>query len=680
MEFELSMITKSIMASRSRSSGTSRAQMFETFDPSTGLNFYSTANMEAFAKAAGLADGYKAAEREAARRLYEGAGIPAGELKVTDPEYPRKSAFSKTKAFKDGMYMARFNFLRDNARSLRPLTGMTQSDLASIGAAKLITVEALQAKLAELGVVQSQPATWAAAVDWLSRQNPAGWQTVALETAASFFNVPNRTTAIKGLTGQAKKDALYEMLVATLTGRQANVQSRPDSRSAVPSTGFAAMNMTQIKEFAKQRGLNIPRISSLRRNELVDAVIAAMGGESAGMAVSDIQAQVSELVAQSRSGNRAAALQAFQNMNPDELYALGATALQQLYRDLNLSTEYRQRFQNRAPSGTGIVELLTGQAPGRSRSRQARTDIIQNRDACASADLAEVRRVAESRGVRVLPGMSQADICRELNASYLMDLSALMLGRAQAGELSAVAALTGNAQTARLNTLANNLQMRGVTSLSELINRWLESHYLGRALSLYPRAEADVRAFLQSGSLPQSESALRNLANVFGDIDRNLVNAAAADQRAGLNALYSNFIQRVRAGDVRAIEQNASRFNFGAARSPSPMMASSMAAGDNLLSFSPVSASSGRTSPARSMAGDGFDIERDNAGDRRGLATPSFGFGASPRSRSNSRGSSPRSAGTSSRVMSSGLAGVVPNATSASSPGISDFGLGGASF
>lgn len=643
--------------SRGASSSKGRAT-YSTFNPNWGPEMYKTENLESFIRTAGVDayDRYKDVLDNLKLQIFARAG-------ATTPG--ARQELARTGEYRKELQRFRYDTVMRlyNEGAIGSLDDISQSVAAasSISGAREISIADIHAKLNEYNFTRQNPseASLDAILNWVRAQVATGFKANALEELARQTNVRG-FSVITGADGRPakadeKKQILYNMIVAQLSGTGTGMEGgvsgaataagvTPAARSGlqaelarrnISSAGsLTSLNVPELRALAKQ--FNIP--SSGKKAVLINALANALGFEGLP-AQENIKQRVDRLITLARQ-NPAAAEEEARAMGADVLSMASGDALRQLGSLL----QARARFPGirGALTQTQIIEALTGTRPAAARSRERREAIRTSRDACVASDPAEVVAVARAQGINVV-GMSQAEICNALFGRYLANMSNLIFGRAQTGELERIAGMAGEQQMAALRTLSGQIGVSDVRSLDDLLNRWLEAHYVARALQLRPEAEADVRAFLRSGTIPDDLIAQADLAVIFADLDRALAGRmAAADRERALRTLYQNFVQRFQMGQgMAAIRQNAGRLGgvAMATTSRAETGASNGSRSPRSPRANPLAGMGAAAAAAPRPAGNGgFNVAASNPGDLRGFATTVYSLDEDAGGNGGSRG------------------------------------------
>lgn len=629
------------MSSRNNTSSRNKKE-YNTFDPRLDPSDYRAENLDRFILTAGAAayDKYlDELNRMKAQLLDEYArekgvdpdkyrNVNVANLRGSeDDEYQRwKKEIAKLHGdgsrrgpYRNALQQFRFDTARDlfDRGMVGSINDVTQSEAANAKIANQISKEEVASKYSSLGE--------SGFISWVKDQIPEGFKTNALEEIARLLKVRGFST-VKG-TGDKKKVELYNLIMSKVGGQVKNSTRSPGStsisstlrdeleRKGIKSAGtLTGMRVDELRNLAKQYGLS----SSGRKAELINSIAS-----SAGLGVlrgkEDVAADVDDLINLARNDPIGARERA-RNLDPNELDQVSLPKMRELYTALRLRKEEPSGTRTGAPSKSHIIALLVGEQSETSRSRESRTLLTSDRDACMDSDLESVQKAARDLRIPTL-GLSKSQLCDKIYGYHLARISELILNRGV--DLQRIANLSPEEQKTELRRLAPSLQVGRVDSLDELVRKWLRSHYESRALNLYPRRREDVITFIDTGVLPQNDAAVNDLAIIFSDVRRDMSNMSAYDRRQALSALYDRFVNRLNMGGstgANTFLANLPRFGFATFEEGSPMREY------NNGSLSPRS---NRQTP---LVNDNFNIITSSYEDLRGR-------GNTPRSPVNGNGS-----------------------------------------
>lgn len=582
------------MASSGGASSSTRGKSwFTNFSTQIPAKSFSAANLEAFAATAGALAGLEQDIEQAKAAFFAARGAPLNDESVNAKTIRRNEG--RSGLYRDTLQNVRHSYVLNlyNQGRLRSLEGMTQSQAAAAGVsgAGEVSKKDVEDILARAGIVGANVGDAqqrAAILQYLRAQTPLGFKTNALEELARRLKIVGFTTitdaAGNTLQGDAKKEALYDLILGQLSG-----QAAPARRGAAAANllavgpvagvgdilrqfnvndaaGLSGLTVERLRQIAKAASL----VSSGTKSVLINR-IANAGGYNALPSAAEANQRVLDIIALSGPAFDQALAQA-RAIDPAVLNQVSVANIRELARALQLRAQAApgQRTTGQL-SRQAIIELLTGARAPQAASQELRRNIRASREACSNASLLDVQDAARAAGIYFTNNTSKEELCDALFGQALQRASQLLLGRG--GELTNIYnTANANERAALISRLAQDAGLTGVTDFNSLLNRWLASHYQGLALAQGAN-QADVTAFLASGALPASDIALYNLGRVFSDLDPNLASsrAAAADREARLRLLYNSFINQFSAGEAAALgafQRGLPQYSFRGARSP----------------------------------------------------------------------------------------------------------------
>jgi len=628
-------------ASSSGSQTSSRNKTtYTSFNPRLPADAYKTENLERFILSAGteVYERYKFALEVEKKRLideyirsrgtnpnqYDGVNVTSlsGQALIDYNNWKKQDTALKQELTRSGNYRNalrdfRYNMVQNLHRDglLRDTDQISQVEAVSAGLSREYTKADVLAKMNLLGRERF--------IEWIGQQTPAGFKTNALEEAAAQLKVPRTTTGI----GLVKKTNLYNIIMARTGGSSvasmggngtpnrgvdARIVDELQRRNIQSTSQLSAMRSDDLKELAKQYDVQ----RSGKKSDIINS-IATSAGMSAMRDRVQIESDIDAII-RLAAVDPGQAREQGRYLDANELTQVPLIKMRQLASAISLRKEFPVLPGGRrigAPSRELIIATLTGNRTERSRSRENRESIMSNVQDCNSASMSTVLKIAQDLRIPSL-GLTQEQLCDKIYAAHLARISELIVRRG--GEIENIATLNGQAQVDEVKRLANTLKLgSNITTLDDLIRKWLMSHYQARAISLYPQRQQDVMNYLSDGALPRGADALRDLSVVFSDVRRDMYNMSDQDRRAALQGLYDQFINRLSLGGRSAsgtFLANLQRYGFGTYQQgspnrqmgniPSPQMSPNRQMGN--ASVSPVRF--GNSSPAmQNNAGDNYD-------------------------------------------------------------------------
>lgn len=483
------------------------------------------------------------------------------------------SIVSKTKRYQDPLSQYRFDYANRLYQDglLGTLANLTVSQAATMKVGKELSKSEVDVTFGRLGRDEF--------LIWLVRQDPHGFKTNALEQAGVNLGI----RGVKGIKtkGFEKKEDIYN-LIMTKTGNstKGGIRSAPSTSGSVSmgsmkdrlaelgvnSAGeLNILVVQQLKDLATRYGLSVRG----KKADYIDAITKAAGFESLP-STTVTNATIDRLIALAKT-NPLAARESARSLVPNEISPprVSLEKLKQLATAVSLSKEYPVKTSS--PSAELIIRTLTGQGTAKSRSLKANSNIRTDMNACNNATMDSIVREAEKNKIPII-GLSKTQICEKIYGHYLSRLSELILKRNV--DLRKIATLSPSEQDAEVKKIARVIKLDGVTTLSGLIKKWLEAHYIGRALNTYPKRKADVEAYLATGLLPTDPNALRELAIIFSDVEGGTYNMNDEQKREALTSLYTYLIRRIELSTpsgISAFIANLDRFGFASRDEGSPL-------------------------------------------------------------------------------------------------------------
>lgn len=562
-----------------------RKQTFSRFDPTRNADDYSTDNLKSFISAASPErDGesamkrfnreYDAFTKNLQQQYASDYGLDASDPRLGQAIIRTSGANSRYKA-EVRQYI--YNYVRRLHEAGR------LSDLA-------------KGPVRTLEDVTKQPV--ATLGDWFLKVPASQYNANALTAVATKLQVPGRTNLGKDKKGDEKKEEIYNAIRDFLQGRAPVVSRAPVAAVGVPMAVNELMNMSvkDLRSLAKNK--EIKGYSSMTKADLVEKLSESMGLVEEGAAMissEELAEKIDEIIDLSKTNQRAAQ-EMFVDLGLVNLDNRNFTVKQA--QDVAKALGIRQVGNNRIVSTkSGLFEALNMGKSSRSSSAAATRNIKTDVGMCRVAPIEKVRTAAESLNIPFRLSTSVENLCDQIYAAHLARISNMLLNKLEgtgAQSLTALAGLSGDRLSNAMKTLHRTLSLpREPTSVSDLIKMFLQAHYVGRALQLYPDSVDNVRVFLQNGTLPSDSRSRQALAIVFSDLRPDLYSRSYAELADQMEMLYNNIIQRIAAGSVEDFRRHLGEFGYGAPRAASYRSPASS------RSVSPASSRSVSPSPVR---------------------------------------------------------------------------------
>lgn len=606
------------MASRggNRSSGRERKPRVFVFDPQVPAQMYKSRNLEDFVRSAGDAAWKKYTEELAGykRRLREefytkwaqDNGVENVSFQEMDKDGPAKKAFlEQSRSPKGGYKLAiqqfRYDFVKDLGDAVMPLQNATDMDSPASARSSSPSrhVPAGEQSMNAAGLVGAvntgrirgnidrhlvnekfqdlqDPLDY---LEWFRGTDWAKWTMTGLQQVMRNFNIPG----VSKIPRAEEKQKVYNEIARFLAGEIKvpyfyNTGATGTTSTARTSRGTLTQpsNIAGLKEELARRGITgYEGLLSLTKPRLEELNTMFGLGIPRSLNVGPYKQRIAELAGFQAPMESQQVLQEYNNivgMNDiaaarRRAAALGEAGLSQLSNDQlqHLSTMFNLRAE--VPNARGnlarnrIIGLILQRPTSRDVREAQKESILSNTQSCEQANLSQVQEQARRLGISTY-GLSKQELCREINAKYMLNVSEQFLRRAgPTGDIRTIANLPSEQQAGPSRALAQNLGLRGrFLNLGDVLREWVQTHYGGIAASLYPRYRQDVERYIATGELPQNEDALNALANIFSDIDN--VNLNGENPEAGLETLYNNFIHPMMEGNVQTFLQNQPNFSL----------------------------------------------------------------------------------------------------------------------
>lgn len=578
------------------------------FDAGVPADNWSAENLEAFIKQAGptYVNDYEAQKAGVISRLWEGR-IPgyasmSEDQRKTARAAPGHSTFHMTGPYRKALADFRYEYVKALYNAGRLASAGTQAALA----APVTKTAAKSFKKADAEALvaahPNDPAGLRAAFAALNI-SPDVAETQALEIIGKALGMSSAINSIKAAPGlnprttEGFRSRKTQIIQTILTG------AAPAIAIAVsPAVVSGVLQQSGIRSAAELQGRTVAQLRSLAsaagissrdvpdRKEAIVATLSRAAGLQGMRSKEEMTIIVRDMIA--RLFNASATVDQIKDEArqylADELEKVDHDTMKQLSKLLALSFRNEVTGKAIAPSRKAIVMALTGAQSQTSLSREGRKSLRNDRGACRTASIDEVRLVAKSHNIPTF-GVSHVELCDKLYAQYLTNASELVLGSAE--KLVEYARLAPVDRQKKIRALVAQLHLdvpagERIETISQLLNHWVLTHYKARAMNLYPRLVAVVEDYLMGGNIPQSASDRHSLGVIFSDIDRRLPSMSDNEITNTLGNIYANFLARLASEDdaqtLQAFNQYRDKVGFGTyseagspprtrARSPSPV-------------------------------------------------------------------------------------------------------------
>lgn len=420
---------------------------------------------------------------------------------------------------------------------------------------------------------------------WILKQDPLGFNSNALTEVISKLGIKGVSDITKSsknggksaYRGDVKKMKLFELIKNNdySSGRKSPRNERTSPRtSSVAVSPVIATRLSRngrdvpvpesITSYAQLTSIKVPELRKLARelklgNGAKDKKAELVKSISEHLKLVPFKSKetiLKELAAIAELDDIDEIKEEMSKFSADELNQATKSALNPIWIKAKMSSS--TGISN--PSIPVMVEHFTNDKPIASRERESRDIISSSRFACENASTEEV--MAEARKLQInVRGKDHYEICDDIYQHYRQVASDKILASLS---VSGVDLMSGTeaARTRAVQKVAKLGNFNDVTTLNQLLDKWLREHYSARLFNFARPYRQDLEEYLEDGTIPSDPGAISGLALVFSDIQPVVPNESIDEKISALGSLYSNFIKKVKEGDYNVFQSKQSQYSF----------------------------------------------------------------------------------------------------------------------